>query len=505
MDMWAVILGIAATLVGFTILAKYTGVLDVVLSIVQHIFNAFRQVLQFVVDHLPKPLKMLLFIALFAAFGMVIYNYSIGATYLCADPGQNVVYQTTWFQGVTFKMFKAGDLSKMYWEDEKGSSCIDSGSCTPDLTGNGTLDPLSNTVTMNNFAIKITNGSELIVTKKGYQSPYDGKTYDLYAALMPTKEILPQLGDGTFWQYNNNDIWNKWFGTDAQGHPNQRVDYYVCKDQRSNACILVRPDNPLGQTSDYCYVASYSNTLFTQKVGAIHYVLKSVIPMSILAGATGIGIDSTTSASQSSGRVVQLSASFEDYGNVWMVSYIWPTIRNQLSTQNCGNVSERDIDTMIADGTYTAAEGSVMKGMFQDESVPPIPLVQQGSFASGRPTLSYSLNLVAARYGGIFRNLVNDTTVTSAAATVNPVTGEVTDTRQSIRAIGFDGATKLDSQAGDVVQIVCANKKDKNGFTTDYFATKPLVAGIDILDPVVMTFFILVGGLISLWVWMKKL
>ena len=454
MDMWAIILAIGAGFAAFTIIAKWTGTLDVILSVLQHIFNLFRQVAQFVVDHLPKPIKILLFLGLFALVASAAYNYSIGAQYVCSNPQTNTVVQVGWFQGVAFKLFSAGDLTEYYKAQATGTALVDSGNATPFLGGN--------------VAVEVKNGSQLVTYTKGIIYPAGSSTtYDVYTALMPRGEIPDQtMSDGTFFQVKNSDMWDAWFGKDSKGNPNQRIRYLVCLDRQSETCTMVRAGE-FGQTVSSCGTGNiFGSNMYTGSVGEIDYYLVAngdvtTLKAKYLSGAQGSIFGSGASAS------------------------------------DCKFKTNSEIDDLVANGDLTGSQGGTVKQLIA--SAVPIQVNVVTDAGWWVAPLTYNLKLSGVANDGIFKVQTSGQVLTSAALEKNPNTGEFTDARKDLKALGFKDSTVVVSAPGDILRVVCAPT------ATDMYSTKPLVAGIDVLDPLVMTFFVLLGGLVSMYAYLKNL
>jgi len=80
------------------------------------IVNILRSIVEFVVEHLPKPLKYILVIVLVGALGSVIFTYTVGLTHVCLNDGEGAaVYKVPMFSGLLLQTWQdiEGDVARV--------------------------------------------------------------------------------------------------------------------------------------------------------------------------------------------------------------------------------------------------------------------------------------------------------------------------------------------------------------------------------------------------------
>lgn len=100
MDLWVIFTLIGSVGLLATIIGKYTGTLDIGLTFIGKIFDAFKSIIMWAIGEAPKPIRVALFLIVIIALGGVIINNTFGAQYICFDDS---VKKTTWIEGLTFR------------------------------------------------------------------------------------------------------------------------------------------------------------------------------------------------------------------------------------------------------------------------------------------------------------------------------------------------------------------------------------------------------------------
>jgi hypothetical protein len=117
---WILIGSIGAGIVGIAVLAKYTGGSDLitaVMSVIQVVVDFMRTFISFILENLPKPIRVFLLILMIGLIGGWVYTFTIGMHYLCIeDNGAGKVYETDSPFG--------GFIVRMWPEDLKGKEIL---------------------------------------------------------------------------------------------------------------------------------------------------------------------------------------------------------------------------------------------------------------------------------------------------------------------------------------------------------------------------------------------
>lgn len=107
MEFWTLIAIFGASIIGLVLLgvvAKYLGVSEIITAmstLFSFIWEFVKIPVKFVLDHAPKPMKIVLFLVFFGLVGNVLFNATLGTTYVC-NPASNTVWKADdVFSGVT--------------------------------------------------------------------------------------------------------------------------------------------------------------------------------------------------------------------------------------------------------------------------------------------------------------------------------------------------------------------------------------------------------------------
>lgn len=209
MDLWVIMSLFGTVLVTLGILSFIPGAATYIASFFQVITSFLRQGIQIVVDHLPKPLKLVLFVVLFVVLGGVAYNFTIGAPYICQSMAceqkigtnatlcaQSNVVQTDWLTGVAFKILPHEDMVK-WWSDQSKQQAVaaqanNMSATEPRVILNVEVSPGSS------GTANVSTGRGLVTEDKNFVWKGDGNTYHVYRVLGAYFEDWVNLGDDFF-------------------------------------------------------------------------------------------------------------------------------------------------------------------------------------------------------------------------------------------------------------------------------------------------------------------
>lgn len=459
MDFWGVLVILVGS-IGALGLASFfvPGLANFVSQAFSSLFAAIRQVVQWMVDMLPRPLKILLFIGLFASVGIMAYNFTYGAQFICQTNTNNVV-QVGWLEGMTFKL-TSSESDNVFQENQQTNTLLGLNTTTP-LDVNTVLAP---------------NGSNVIKQQNGV---WKGDNYSIFFALMPRIEPVSFLGITSFMETNDGDIWDKWL----QGE--DHIEYQLCEDVITQTCELRRyhlPNNYYSLPSGGCGASSIIVTQdpWAGRLGTLYYY-----------GDT---------------NAKTLTASYSEGGS-YLGNFFAGLIGGSTSgvTDRCKTITTSKLNDLIqtVDGSslYSGAASTYASELIDSETrqvkeATMVTLVVHNLF--GGDGKKYTIPIYNVDWAGVMHESTSDTTFTDAVLTLGK-DGQITDTR---KCTGADGSTcdrtglladskPVDEGQYDLVKVSCdADTKDPND-------TKITIAGLNIMDPMVMTFIIVIGGLIA--------
>lgn len=447
MEIWQVIAIFAGTIGTIGLISLIPGASNWITSIFTNLFNAMRQLVQFIMDHSPKPIKLVLFIGLFALVGGITYNWTVGAQYVCS-PGDNTVIQVGYFEGLAYKLSPVSEESPIQQENER----IDA------LLGLNSTKPVTPT------KLNIVEGSNLIESEV---VDWRSTTYNVYHALTPASEAAGSIGFASFMEASNGDIWQSWLGG------LDYIMYDVCYDTRTETCLLERNSikvsrNAIGTQLNRCTAP------WGQQVGTIAYELNG---------------DEELSADYSDG--VRGTA---------LLGWAFKSI------EDCKELSSTEVtDLLELGGSFEDEYQTIFYSPYKQ-----IVHANQDLLIGGVDDRSGYIYDV--KYAAVFKEFVNGTVFTSSILT-GPSSRDQSgvtdaDTRECIAetdgnircdrsALILEG-TRVVNGANSAVSYVC----DEN--SADLFDTKPILIGIDILNWKVMAMFVLIGSMLSLYIWFKQ-
>jgi hypothetical protein len=461
MDVWSILIIIAGVLVVVGLAALLGRLVPVVggvvelisqwtIALLQHIMAFFRQAVQIVIDGLPRPFKIILFVALFAVIGALAYEVTIGAPYVCRSDGQ--VVKVGYLEGITYKILP----SKFERAEDKLANELLNISSPYDVK-----------------TLEVLNGSELIIGP--YEEVWLGKPYDVYAALMPRSEEITLWGSSDFFRANDADIWRTWFGG------SDRINYQVCSDPVTKTCVLFRSTRSSGAVTS-CYDFSLSSgqfaSIWNSPVATIRYY------------------------SDDKGS---LKGDFRL--DIWQLQRLQVRLGlNSMSpSQMCRPVESNVLNDLLYDDngllktdSVSINYNNVLNSVFSPAKT--ITLMDKDAFGGLTP---YTITVYSADHVPVFKS---ETGIVQSNAIIAYRDGaSVGDTRTCLEGSTSDLCSSEVLLSGATIptfnpafKVVCNDESDVS------YDTKPLLLGIDILNWKIMALFVLLGSLISLYLWMKK-
>lgn len=454
MELWAIVTIVIGSLGALGIASFFApGVAQYVVTVFTTLFNLLRQAVQFVLDHAPKPLKILIFLGLFAMIGVFAYNFSVGAQYVCTGDG---VGKVSYLEGVALMLVPQQDP----WEAEKAVNAeIDA----------ETLKPLQVT--------SITTDDEDLMFQT--ERVWFGRSYDVMYALMPRTDVTSSISESTFYDLSDAELWQRYFFRDGD-----MVIYDICLDRETNTCVLERADF-VGSGSQPCRPESgrgiFSNVndyIWETGVGNIRYYVRS-------DGSLYGEFKPTAGSNPFASAIAEpFSTQVDRCGVIDSVLY------QELLDGEVDGVSEDEISgyrqVIGSEFGYLSTTLTDTDLLFDDE---------------------YAVTLYDVTYSPIAKIEKDNATVSTGFDTYDPVTGDFADTRR---------CTGEDSSQCDVYQLVSSaepvsfSRYDSfsvtcNDETDDPFDTKPLLLGVDILNWKIMALFVLLGSMFSFYAWINSM
>jgi hypothetical protein len=428
------------------------GIAELLGQFINFLVSSVQEVVKFLVNNLPRPLKILIVLLLFVSLGGLIYSVTIGSQYVCYNKD---VYKTDIVTGWSLRLLPGIDRVS---SGLKGSEKFSDVRPTSDLSV-----AASSPVVYRSNAVSIDSSNFVRVAERSYTDDV-GDTYvaDVYHILVSAGDVmfLPSLGE--IFSKREVDRLQSFFGFSREDY--QYVVYDVCRDRSTNTCILQRQTvlgvSPCGFLGSGSWVETWNN-----KVGHLYYMYER----------------------DSSGNQVMFirlddqASRVHDFVEKW-----FGVTTNRLSS--CVEAPSRA--DLIDLGVSAVA--------LEMLSVPPVVVNVEPS--DGDVLHSFPLYLYDAQFGAVLtastpRN-VNQQFVNLSqqplfderdfSQVVGVTSTRVSDLLADSKKLGSDGVEY------GVVSFVCDDSDSA-------YKTKLLIANINPFDPLVLLFIFLIGGVVSVY------
>jgi len=480
----AAALGISTVLAGISLVIPGmsglgTTYFSFLLAMFHNIFNFIRQIFQFLLDHLPKPLKLIIFVVLFTVLGAMIYNWTIGATYICADQSADKVIQVNWIQGIgvvlnppklqekTFEIQNATVITGSQIENDTNTQGNAPATCDSFMDGTNTV-------------------IERVCNQKVDSSKYgEVNVNDAAFALAAQGDPLTQLGGDDYFEKTTAQVWDKAFGTTY-------MVYYVCMDRSTKVCILdtkagLALNNLGGNPCGVIYGT------FSQPVGTIYLTYDST---------NGLGTTVTDKGETFGAGVWSLVGLGSSVKQLSSCQKVDSTVAHSLITTNPSATSE--------DAYFQILTRDCSSGDDRDTCTIVDPLTVDLKTAKGNivPVPLYNTQYALSAWGMVTETGSSDwQNTTFQDLTIQP-TGPGADSvyRDPLNTITvedlFDTHTDYTYSPTDLIQYHCKEDPKMTAGGNEYYnayATQLEIFGVNPFDPTIMYFFVFIGLLWSFY------
>jgi len=448
MGFFEVILIAGGVLTLGTILAAFVspGVAEVLGQFISFLVSSFQMFVQFLLDHTPKPIRVVMFLVAIAAFGGLLYSATIGSQYVCFDDD---VYKTDVFTGWSVKILPG--IQTSFKEDPELDEAqnirpTNLSSVESDIEYTGTKYR-SVDVVDSNFAREST---------LQWRHP-NGDRYeaDVWYFVVGAGDVLwlPSLDD--IFLRDEEDVLNTFFPFDEEDY--QYALYQVCADKTFSTCTLQRT-TVLGGNSCGAFEK------WNQPVGTLYYFYER---------------DTNGDATFS----VKLDDEWGGGHRFWEFFGV-----NAWSLSDCSEVSPSADD--YEDAEWNAVDRAILE-------IPPI--IVQVDESDGNIQYPMSLPLYDAQYAALFtaetpRNL------NQQFFNLSEQPPEIEDQRDFskvesknqdvVREALSEAELVQESSVGyDVVTFSCDDS------TENEYDTQMKVMGINPFDPLLLVFVFVIGAI----------
>jgi len=462
-----IVLGLGAALavfIGLAAVSKYTGVDSYLIHMFSEVMDIIKRVFQFLVDHLPKPIKLVLFVLLFVLLGGTLYNLTLGATYVCYDQEvHNVDY-------VTGLMTKAVGALKSNTDTTDADPLKDK--FEPDQEKFIQFDCdevncIQTTVTKEEADVLTMNSN--VVQLDSHVVDDSGKVYEVTYGLRPLSSInslegyVGLLGNFKSLSLQPRDVaFQSFFGEKTQA-------FNVCYSPTFDTCILIQQEH-FGD--DACGTDDFAEFMTAGLVdadsgGPLHGWTSAVARIRYFMTEDGVGNFKDVE--------VDVRPTGGDIFTTWFQSLgIAPTL------DDCELYDESDLQA--GPGVEV-----LYKGTNQFDSSAQLEFTYDPAFGAPR---TYSAPIYNAMWAPLFAVQVGDETVGFI-----DTQQESFDRAEKLAEIELQ-KTKVEQKSSDFVKFYC----DKE--TADPNDTYMTVAGFNPFDGTTMLFIVLIGIVISVYGYM---
>jgi hypothetical protein len=459
----------------------------------QNFFNFIRQLFQFLIDHLPKPIKMILFVVLFTVLGAMLYNWTIGATYVCNNPTTDEVLQVNWFQGIGVKL-----NPPVFSETTKVGASTGEGPATPLSGDNMSTNPNS----IANIPSNCDSSGDGIFTPVERACKYetDSRDYgtvvvsDAFFGVAAQGDRMSSLNGDDYMKSKSTQIWNSFFGSDT-------INFHVCQDMQTGACML----------DTRVYVDGFGRSLRTYSTcgmytGAFQLDRGSIVYTN--HPKTGV-LDVRIYDSHES-----ILVSVVDFVTFWSSGTVEPGLAS------CNTVVSGDIINSVVENTADSTNEDVYYSMFKTGSCSrdnraacqnriPITITVNTTGGEVIPVNLYYTQFALMAWGpveskGVFgTNIIDQTFSDLTQQPVQPGTNieQPSPLTSTLRDI-FDNSVVVTNSPTDLIQYHCsvATSTIINGNEyEDPYTTHLEIFGVNPFDPTIMYFFVFIGLLWSFY------
>jgi hypothetical protein len=222
--LWILIGSIGVTLIGLAVLGKYSGTSDLitaVMSIINIIVNFIRTGVSFILNNLPKPVKVFIVILVVAVFGGWLYTFTVGMHYVCI-PDESVK-ENAQLSGRVYETDSAfgGLIIRLWPEDLRGNEVLFDNTTQPSVATLGLFgfDPEQWRLGQDNDVLKM-------------ETRYiNGKNYRVLYMLATDARVVTQDDVSTLVRKPAKEQFTWLFGDLSK-------TYDVCYDEVTQTCVL---------------------------------------------------------------------------------------------------------------------------------------------------------------------------------------------------------------------------------------------------------------------------
>lgn len=457
------------------------------------ILNFLGHVMQMVFNALPKPAKAVIGLVLVLLLGVVLFNYTIGAQYVCLQ--NRTVGVVGYAEGLTYKFGVdiVGINDPTYTEKPEDSKTL--------VVNSENIDASSASVGANVFNTKIqqTNLSSMNVIRKDEGIPIGDKIYNALSVVVPVNRVGIYKLESIALLASKEMMFHRKFGD-----VNYAI-YDVCA-QTDNTCVLLPRMSPAGFGSaaedvaslNPCSIQSYSgsanlgeafgklasgNNVVGVPIGSISYALMAPSDLPKAASSDAKAPDNVYYSE-----------------GLWVGTWSYPVVVRPASPGFFSRIWNLLIVPVIGTGgTWPYADISMckvqsgsavqdaLKGLYSyDPFVMEFP--QHDKQATG-PVYNALMTPLMAGY-------VTDSQGNKALVPYGDAIDESNKRTQVWHDTLMQNITTYESKDGDVVTYAC---------TQDGKNVTMKVMGIDFFDPIVLVAIFILTGIVTVYGWIMRL
>jgi len=446
------------------------------------ILNFLGHIIQVVYSALPTPAKAVIGLILVLLLGALIFNYTVGAQYVCLpDKTVGVVGYT---EGLAYKFGVdiVGINDPLYTEKPEDSKTLVVNSENIDVTS------ASLGASIFNSNIQETDLSKVNVVRKDEGVAIGDKVYNALSVVVPVNEVGVYKLESIALLTTKEMMFHRKFGD-----LNYAI-YDVCAVP-GDTCVLLPRKQPIGFGTTVEYVMGEPCRQFNAPQLATGEVAK--IPLASISYALVAPSDFPKDAPTDAKTPDNVYYS----EGLWVGTWSYPVVVRPLSAGFFSRVWNLLIVPLVGGGTWPYADISMCKNVqstsatIQDSlkglySYDPyiMELPQHGKQATG-PVYNALMTPLMAGY-------MTDSQGNKALIPYGDAIDESNKRAQVWHDTLMQNITRYSSKNGDVIKYAC---------TQDGKNVTMKVMGIDFFDPIVMVAIFILTGIITVYGWIMRL